>query len=86
MRTNIILNIFDKSKDNAEFIIPIKDDETEMEYKDRIYTIANDLFMQSVTELGLDTLDDEDNAPYDDIREETILDIMSILTTGYLPY
>lgn len=86
MRTNIILNIFDKSKDNAEFIIPIKDAETEMEYKDRIYTIANDLFMQSVTELGLDTLDDEDNAPYDDIREETILDIMSILTTGYLPY
>lgn len=86
MRANIILNIFDKSKDNAEFIIPIKDAETEMEYKDRIYTIANDLFMQSVTELGLDTLDDEDNAPYDDIREETILDIMSILTTGYLPY
>ena len=86
MRTNIILNIFDKSKDNAEFIIPIKDAETEMEYKDRIYTIANVLFMQSVTELGLDTLDDEDNAPYDDIREETILDIMSILTTGYLPY
>ena len=86
MRANIILNIFDKSKDNAEFIIPIKDAETEMEYKDRIYTLANDLFMQSVTELGLDTLDDEDNAPYDDIREETILDIMSILTTGYLPY
>ena len=86
MRTNIILNIFDKSKDNAEFLIPIKNAETEMEYRNRIYTMANDLFMQSVTELGLDTLDDEDNAPYDDIREETILDIMSILTTGYLPY
>lgn len=86
MRTNIILNIFDKSKDNAEFIVSIKDTESEREYKDRVYTIANDLFMQSVTELGLNTLDDEDNAPYDDIRDETILDIMSILTTGYLPY
>lgn len=47
--------------------------------------MANELFMESVDELGLNTLDDEDNAPYDDIREETIIDIMFVIMFGDFP-
>jgi hypothetical protein len=36
--------------------------------------------MDSVEELGLDTLNDEDEAPYDDIRDEAIQEIMDLLS------
>lgn len=85
MRNDIIHNIIHDAG-SIDNLISIKQDwETENEYRDRIYTTANDLFMQSVTELGLNTLDDEDNALYDDIREETILDIMFMLMYGDFP-
>lgn len=42
--------------------------------------IAHDLFMNAVIVLGLDTLDDEDNAPYDDIRDDVIAKLVQILS------
>ena len=53
--------------------------ETNDDYYNRIYTDAHNLFMDAVMELDLYIVDEEDVAPYDDIRDETIEDIMHIL-------
>ena len=58
--------------------------ESNEDYMHRIYTDAHNLFMDAVEELDLCTLDDEDIAPYDDIREETICEIMEILMGNVL--
>lgn len=85
MGTDIIRHIINKANGVENLITIIQEGETEKEYRDRLYTTANDLFMQSVTELGLYTLDEEDVAPYDDLRGEVILDILSMLIFGEYP-
>ena len=61
-------------------LIRLKQDwETHEEYLERIYTEAHSLFMDAVMELDLYHLNNEGVAPYDDIRDETIYEIMDIL-------
>jgi hypothetical protein len=79
MKTDIINNIIWNAGSIENLISLKQDDETRKEYIERIYEEANELFMDSVEELGLNTLDDEDVAPYDDIRNETIDEIAEYL-------
>jgi hypothetical protein len=79
MKTDIIQNIIWNAGSIENLISLKQDDETRKEYIERIYEEANELFMDSVEELGLNTLDDEDVAPYDDIRNETIDEIAEYL-------
>ena len=86
MRDDIITNII-QDAGSIDNLITLKQDwESDSDYQDRIYGEAHELFMDSVEELGLDELNDDDEAPYDAIRDEVIEDIASILMTGYVPY
>lgn len=80
MKTDIIQNIIQNAGSIENLMTWRQDWETDSEYRDRIYAKAHELFMDSVEELGLDTLNDEDEAPYDDIRDEAIQDIMDMLS------
>lgn len=80
MKTDIIQNIIQNAGSIENLVTLKQDDETRKEYRDRLYEEAHELFMDSVEELGLDTLNDEDEAPYEDIRDEAIQDIMDILS------
>ena len=65
---------------SVDNLITLKQDwETEQEYEDRIYTKAHSLFMETIEDLGLTELDDEDNAPYDRERQDAIEDISKML-------
>jgi hypothetical protein len=79
MKTDIINNIIWNAGSIENLISLKQDDETRKEYIERIYGEANDLFMDSVEELGLNTLDDEDVAPYDNIKNEVIDEIAEYL-------
>jgi hypothetical protein len=79
MKTDIINNIIWNAGSIENPISLKQDDETRKEYIERIYEEANDLFMDSVEELGLNTLDDEDVAPYDNIKNEVIDEIAEYL-------
>ena len=80
MKTDIIQNIIQNAGSIENLVILKQTWESDSEYRDRIYAKAHELFMDSVEELGLDTLNDEDEAPYDDIRDEAIQDIMDMLS------
>lgn len=83
MKTDIIQNIIQNAGSIENLILLKQDYETQDEYRDRIYTEAHELFMDSVNELGLNITDDEDVAPYDDIRNETIDEIAEYLMGLY---
>lgn len=80
MIQDIICNIIQNAGGIDNLVELRQDDETNREYIERLYEEAHDLFMDSVEELGLDTLNDEDEAPYDDIRDETIEEIVDMLS------
>ena len=79
MKTDIIQNIIQNAGSIENLVRLKQDSETQGENRDRIYEKAHELFMDSVYELGLNTTDDEDVAPYDDIRNETIDEIAEYL-------
>ena len=79
MKTDIIQNIIQNAGSIENLVILKQTWESDSEYRDRLYAKAHELFMDSVEELGLDTLNDEDEAPYDDIRDETIDEITEYL-------
>ena len=79
MKTDIIQNIIQNAGSIENLVLLKQDSETHGEYRDRIYEKAHELFMDSVDDLGLNTTDDEDVAPYDDIRNETIDEIAEYL-------
>ena len=79
MKNDIIQNII-RNAGSIENLVSVQQTwESDSEYRDRLYAEAHELFMDSVEELGLDTLNDEDEAPYDDIRDETIDEITEYL-------
>lgn len=80
MKTDIIQNIIQNAGSIENLVILKQDDETSKEYRERLFEEAHELFMDSVEELGLDTLNDEDVAPYDDIRDEAIQEIVDMLS------
>ena len=80
MIQDIICNIIQNAGGIDNLVKLRQDDETNREYIERLYEEAHELFMDSVEELGLDTLNDEDEAPYDDIRDETIEEIVDLLS------
>jgi hypothetical protein len=80
MKTDIIQNIIWNAGSIENLVTLKQDDETHREYIERLYEEAHELFMDSVEELGLNTLNDEDEAPYDDIRDETIEEIVDMLS------
>lgn len=80
MKTDIIQNIIQNAGSEENLITLKQDYETRKEYRERLFEEAHELFMDSVQELGLDTLNDEDEAPYDDIRDEAILEIVDLLS------
>lgn len=80
MKNDIIQNIIQNAGSEENLVTLKQDYETRKEYRDRLYAEAHELFMDSVEELGLDTLNDEDEAPYDDIRDEAIQEIMDLLS------
>ena len=80
MIQDIICNIIQNAGGIDNLVKLRQDDETNREYIERLYEEAHELFMDSVEELGLDTLNDEDVAPYDDIRDETIEEIVDMLS------
>ena len=80
MKTDIIQNIIQNAGSIENLVSVQQTWESDSEYRDRLYGEAHELFMDSVEELGLDTLNDEDEAPYDDIRDEAIQDIMDMLS------
>lgn len=71
--------VVSETDSNATTSEEIREEERDDE---RLYEEAHDLFMDSVAELGCDELDDEDVAPYDDIREDTIADIVDLMKHG----
>ena len=79
MKQDIIHNIIHNAGSMDNLIRVRQSWESDDDYMDRIYTDAHNLFMDAVEELDLCGLDDEDVAPYDDIREETICEIMNLL-------
>ena len=85
MRTDIIKRIIDNTGSVHDLIILQQIHESDSEYRDRIYGTANSLFMEAVEALGLDELNDEDEAPYDAIREEIIYEIVDMLMYGITP-
>ena len=85
MRTSIIGNIIQNAGSIDNLIALQRIGEDDGDYKERIYTTAHDLFMKSVETLGLDSLGDDDEAPYDAIREDTIFEIVDMLMYGITP-
>ena len=85
MRTDIISRIINNagSVDNLITLQQIR--ESDSDYRDRIYGKAHDLFMEAVEALGLNELNDEDEAPYDAIREDVIYEIVDMLMYGITP-
>jgi hypothetical protein len=80
MKNDIIQNII-QNAGSIENLVTLKQDyETRKEYKERLYEEAHELFMDSVEELGLNTLNDEDEAPYDNIRDGAIQEIVDMLS------
>lgn len=79
MKDDIITNIIQDAGSIENLVILKQDDETDSEYRDMIYATAHELFMDAVEDLGLDELNDEDEAPYDAIRDETIDEIAEYL-------
>jgi hypothetical protein len=80
MKTDIIQNII-WNAGSIENLVTLKQDyETHKEYRERLFEEAHELFMESVDELGLNTLNDEDVAPYDDIRDDVIQEIVDMLS------
>lgn len=77
MKTDMIQDIIDNIMWNGcgiDNLVELKqDDETHREYIERLYEEAHELFMDSVEELGLDTISD-------DIRDETIEKIVDMLS------
>lgn len=82
MKSDILWNIIQNAGDVDNLVSLQQEYESNEEYDDRLYEEAHDLFMDSVAELGCDELDDEDVAPYDDIREDTIADIVDLMKHG----
>ena len=80
MKNDIIQNIIQNAGSEENLVTLKQDYETRKEYRERLFEEAHELFMDSVEELGLDTLNDEDEAPYDDIRDETIEEIVDMLS------
>lgn len=80
MKNDIIQNIIQNAGSIENLHTLKQDDETRKEYIERLFEEAHELFMDSVEELGLDTLNDEDEAPYDDIRDEAIQEIVDLLS------
>ena len=80
MKTDIIQNIIQNAGSIENLVILKQDDETRKEYRERLFEEAHELFMESVEELGLDELNDEDEAPYDAIRDEAIQEIVDMLS------
>lgn len=74
MKTDIIQNIIWNAGSIENLVTLKQDDETRKEYRERLFEEAHELFMDSVEELGLD------EAPYEDIRDEAIQDIMDMLS------
>ena len=86
MKTDIIQNIIQNAGSIENLVIVKQDFESESEYTIKIYEMAHELFMESVVELELDTLDEDDVAPYDDIHQDAIVEIMCILMFGEYTY
>ena len=82
MKDDIITNIIHDAGSIDNLISVQQDWESDSDYRDRIYGEAHDLFMWSVEDLELDILNEEGKAPYDEIRDEAIRDIATILMTG----
>lgn len=82
MKGDIITNIIHDAGSIDNLISVQQDWESDSDYRDRIYEEAYDLFMWSVEDLELDILNEEGKAPYDEIRDEAIRDIATILMTG----
>ena len=80
MKTDIIQNIIQNAGSIENLVILKQDDETRKEYRERLFEEAHELFMDSVEELGLDELNDEDEALYDAIRDEAIQEIVDMLS------
>ncbi len=80
MKNDIIQNIIQNAGSEENLVTLKQDDETRKEYRERLFEEAHELFMDSVEELGLNTLNDEDEAPYDDIRDEAIQEIVDLLS------
>lgn len=85
MRTDIISRIINNAGSVDNLIALQQINESDSDYRDRIYGYAHSLFMEAVEALGLDELNDEDEAPYDAIREEVIFDIVDMLMYGITP-
>ena len=85
MRTDIISEIIQNAGSIDNLITLQQTWESDSEYRDRIYGKAHDLFMEAVEDLGLDELNDEDEAPYDAIRDEVIYEIVDMLMYGISP-
>jgi hypothetical protein len=71
MKTDIITNIIHNAGSVDNLMTCRQEWETENEYMDGLYDTANDLFMDSIEELELTN--------YDDIKEETISEIINLL-------
>lgn len=85
MRSDILGRIINNAGSVHDIIILQQIHESDSEYRDRIYGHAHDLFMEAVAALGLDELNDEDEAPYDAIREDVIYEIVDMLMYGITP-
>ena len=85
MRSDIITNIIHDAGSIDNLIDLQQVDESDEEYRDRIYGKAHDLFMEAVEDLGLDELNEEDEAPYDAIRDDVIYEIVDMLMYGISP-
>ena len=79
MKDDIITNIIQDAGSIENLVSVQQTWESDSEYRDRIYAEAHELFMFAVEDLGLDELNDEDEAPYDAIRNETIDEIAEYL-------
>jgi hypothetical protein len=71
MKTDIITNIIQNAGSIDNLMTCRQEWETEDEYMEKLYDTANDLFMDSIEELELTN--------YDDIKEETISEIVNML-------
>lgn len=71
MKTDIIQNIIQNAGSIENLVTLKQDDETRREYRERLFEEANELFIDSVEELELNNTDD--------IRDETINEIVEYL-------
>ena len=85
MRTDIISEIIQNAGSIDNLITLQQTWESDSEYRDRIYGKAHDLFMEAVEALELDELNEEDEAPYDAIRDDVIYEIVDMLMYGISP-